>query len=115
VVKSLITGPLEDSEFKVGQSVKVTGHAWAGENEVKEMWVSTDFGLNWKKAQLGKPHNKYSWQQWETDLKFDGRGYYEIWARAVDDKGNTQPIVQPWNPRGYEGNAVHRVPVTIQA
>ena len=114
VVKSLITGPSVDSEFKVGQTIKVTGHAWAGENEVKELWVSTDFGLNWTKAKLGKPHNKYSWQQWEHDLKFAGRGYYEIWARAVDDKGNTQPIVQPWNPRGYEGNLVHRVPVMIQ-
>ncbi|WP_018233010.1 sulfite oxidase [Thioalkalivibrio thiocyanodenitrificans] len=115
VVKSLITGPAEDSEFKVGETIKVTGHAWAGENDVKEMWVSTDFGLNWNKAKLGSPHNKYSWQQWETDLKFDGKGYYEIWARAVDDEGNTQPIIEGWNPRGYLGHKVHRVPVVIQA
>jgi hypothetical protein len=79
------------------------------------MWVSTDFGLNWTKAKLGNPHNKYSWQQWEADLKFAGQGYYEIWARGVDSNGITQPIIAPWNPRGYFGNGVHRVPVTIQA
>ncbi len=114
-IKSVITGPAADSEFRVGQSIKVTGHAWAGEDSVKEMWVSTDFGLNWTKAKLGSPANKYSWQQWETELSFDGRGYYEIWARGVDTQGNTQPIVQPWNPRGYDGNLVHRIPVMIQA
>ncbi|MFN2349721.1 MAG: sulfite oxidase [Thioalkalivibrio sp.] len=114
-IKSLITGPAEGTEFKAGQTVKVTGQAWAGENEVKEMWVSTDFGLNWTKAKLGKPHNKYSWQQWETDLKFPNRGYYEIWARGVDNEGNTQPIEEAWNPRGYKGHKVHRLPVTIQA
>jgi DMSO/TMAO reductase YedYZ molybdopterin-dependent catalytic subunit len=112
-IKSLITGPAEGAEFKAGDTVKVTGHAWAGENEVKEMWVSTDFGLNWTKAKLDKPHNKYSWQQWELDLKFPNRGYYEIWARGVDDKGNTQPIEEAWNPRGYLGHKVHRVPVNI--
>lgn len=114
-VKSMITGPVADSEFARGATVPVRGHAWAGESEVREVWISTDFGLNWEKAEINSPLNRYAWVQFEKDLSFPNRGYYEIWARAVDSAGNTQPIVQPWNPRGYEGNLVHKVPVSIAA
>ncbi|MEC7079990.1 MAG: hypothetical protein VXX10_06755, partial [Pseudomonadota bacterium] len=35
-----------------------------------------------------------------------------IWARAMDDRGRSQPMVVPgWNPRGYLNNASHRVAV----
>ena len=40
-------------------------------------------------------------------------GYHEIWARAWDQNGNTQPPIQPWNPKGYLGNVIHRVPLTV--
>ncbi|WP_019024762.1 MULTISPECIES: sulfite oxidase [unclassified Thioalkalivibrio] len=116
LIKSVITGPKKDTGLERGETVKVTGHAWAGEDEVAEVWISTDFGLNWEKADLkGDPVNKYAWVHFEKELSFENRGYYEIWARAVDDKGNTQPIVQPWNPRGYDGNIVHKIPVTVAA
>jgi hypothetical protein len=98
-----------------GETVTVRGHAWAGENEVTEVWISTDFGLNWEKTEVSSPMNRYAWVQFEKQLSFPNRGYFEIWARAVDNEGNTQPIVQPWNPRGYEGNLVHKVPVTVAA
>jgi DMSO/TMAO reductase YedYZ molybdopterin-dependent catalytic subunit len=114
-IKSMITGPQADSEFARGDTVTVRGHAWSGENQVSEVWISTDFGLNWEKAEVSNPMNPHAWVQFEKKLSFPNRGYYEIWARAVDNEGNTQPIVQPWNPRGYEGNLVHKLPVTIAA
>ncbi|TVS06120.1 MAG: molybdopterin containing oxidoreductase, partial [Rhodobacteraceae bacterium] len=40
-------------------------------------------------------------------------GYYEVWARATDNQGNSQPMVVPgWNPRGYLNNSCHRIHFT---
>jgi hypothetical protein len=80
-----------------------------------EVVVSTDFGIQWQETQLIPPSNRYAWSHWETELTFANRGYYEIWARAHDDTGAAQPFNQPWNPKGYLGNVIHRVPVSIIA
>ena len=37
----------------------------------------------------------------------DGQSY-EVLARATDSSGQTQPLVQEWNPKGYLYNAVDR-------
>ena len=112
-VKSLITRPEPHLEFGGGVPVKVRGHAWAGENRIAKVMVSTDFGLQWQETRLIQPSNRYAWYHWETELTFTDRGYYEIWARAYDDTGASQPFTQPWNPKGYLGNVIHRVPVSI--
>ena len=45
-------------------------------------------------------------------LKLPKKGYYEIWARATDDSGLTQPIVAPgWNTGGYGNNQIHRIAI----
>ena len=113
VVKSLITRPRADHEITIGESIPVGGHAWAGENRVNRVAVSTDFGTSWREASLAGPANRYAWYHWSTELVFRQRGYYEIWARAFDDAGNAQPFRQPWNPKGYLGNVIHRVPVLV--
>ncbi len=122
LVKSLITRPesnigadSRESEISAGTLVKVRGHAWAGENKVDKVYISTDFGIQWHETQLIQPANQYAWYHWENEITFDNRGYYEIWARAFDDKGNAQPFSQPWNPKGYLGNVIHRVPILIAA
>ena len=114
-IKSLISSPQANAQFLTEKSIKVRGHAWAGEETVTQVQVSTDFGIHWKKAKLMQPANPYAWAHWETEMSFSEKGYYEVWARAFDDKGNAQPFRQPWNPKGYLGNVVHRVPVMITA
>lgn len=113
LVKSMITSPAAGATLSPGGSVKVRGHAWAGENMVDRVMLSTDYGNKWLPTQLKKPPNKYAWYTFETDMTFPKKGYYEIWARAWDDNGNTQPFRQPWNPRGYLGNVIHRVPIQV--
>ena len=61
------------------------------------------------------PPNPYSWQTWEVDVPLPEPGYYEIWARATDSKGNQQPFAINWNPKGYLNNTMHRVAVTVAA
>ena len=114
-VKSLITRPESHSGFSAGNTIEVRGHAWAGENRISKVHVSTDFGINWQETELILPSNRYAWYHWETDITLVNRGYYEIWARAYSDIGNAQPFTQPWNPKGYLGNVIHRVPISITA
>jgi DMSO/TMAO reductase YedYZ molybdopterin-dependent catalytic subunit len=111
-VKSVITSP-ETGTRVAGRKLAVRGHAWAGDRAVSTVHVSTDFGATWIKARLQRAPNKYSWQTWTADIAFPIEGYYEVWARATDDRGVMQPFTVAWNPHGYGGNAMHRVAVTV--
>ncbi|MCB1227829.1 MAG: sulfite oxidase [Verrucomicrobiales bacterium] len=106
--KSGLTHPLADG------AIEVRGHAWAGDFSVKEVWVSIDFGSTWQKTELKAAPNLLAWQRWSTPVKFPEIGYYEVWARAVDERGRGQPMVVPgWNPKGYLNNACHRIAVQV--
>jgi hypothetical protein len=99
---------------RIGDKIDIRGNAWSGIGDVKEVFVSIDFGATWIKANLKKPVNKFAWQRFSANLKFPAKGYYELWARAVDKKGVSQPMVIPgWNPKGYLNNATHRIAVKI--
>lgn len=113
-VKSVITYPRTGALLEIGQPLVVRGHAWAGDLAVREMEVSLDYGATWQKCALKEPKNRLAWQQWSANLKFPGKGYYEIWARAIDSEGKSQPMVIPaWNPKGYINNACHRIAVKV--
>ena len=111
-VKSLITFPESGIVHPQNQALSIRGHAWAGDLEVDEVLVSIDFGATWQKARLERPANPIAWQHWSADVTLPSIGYFEIWARAVDSTGRSQPMVMPgWNPRGYLNNACHRIAV----
>ncbi len=113
-VKSLITYPQTGAVIGEGRPLAVRGHAWAGDFEVSAMDTSIDFGATWQACQLASPANRLAWQRWRTTLDFPGKGYYEVWARASDSRGKSQPMVVPgWNPKGYLNNASHRIAVKI--
>jgi DMSO/TMAO reductase YedYZ molybdopterin-dependent catalytic subunit len=115
-VKSLITFPKSGIETRINKPLQLRGHAWAGDAGVKELYTSINFGATWQKAKLKKPANRLAWQHWTASTEFPEAGYYEVWARAVDDKGRSQPMVLPgWNPRGYLNNACHRVAIMVTA
>ena len=111
-VKSIVTFPKSGATHPLGETFACRGHAWAGDLEVKEVHVSIDFGSTWQTAALKKPANRLAWQRWNAELTFPQKGYYEIWVRAVDSKGKSQPMLVPgWNPKGYLNNACHRIAV----
>jgi DMSO/TMAO reductase YedYZ molybdopterin-dependent catalytic subunit len=114
-VKSLITYPKSGHTLPVDhRTVEVRGHAWAGDEHVSEMHVTTDFGRTWQRAELESPPNPYSWQRWRARLHFPTRGYYEVWARATDNKGRMQPFTVNWNPKGYLNNSMHRIAIRVE-
>lgn len=113
-IKSLVTFPKSGVLHPDGQSLAVRGHAWAGDRYVSDVDVSIDFGQTWQAARVRKPANRLAWQQWSLEVRFPQKGYYEIWAKATDSAGISQPMVIPgWNPRGYLNNACHRVAVKV--
>ncbi|MET0866987.1 MAG: sulfite oxidase [Pseudorhodoplanes sp.] len=114
-VRSIITSPADGAKIAAGtRDVKLRGASWAGDLEVRQVDVSTDFGATWHRAQLGKPKNRYDWQRWTATVKLPSDGYYEIWTRATNSRGVAQPhVAGNWNPQGYGGNAMHRVRVLV--
>jgi hypothetical protein len=113
-VKSLITNPKSGIRHKLGSVLNVRGHAWAGESTVKRVFLSTDFGQSWQPSILTTPINRLAWQRFTSTLRFERPGYFEIWCRAEDEHGRSQPMVLPgWNPKGYLNNACHRISVQI--
>jgi sulfite oxidase len=113
-VKSLITSIRSGTVHPVNEPIRVGGHAWAGDLEVRQVELSGDFGQTWSTCELREPPNRLAWQRFEGELTFPVEGYYEIWARATDQAGRMQPMLVPgWNPKGYLNNACHRVAVRV--
>ncbi len=111
-VKSLITSP-ETGITSSDRTIEVRGHAWSGDRVIDRVDTSIDFGATWQRTKLDKPVNDGAWQDWRTQIALPQIGYYEIWARAKDDGGDTQPHAIAWNPKGYLNNSMHRVSVRI--
>ena len=75
-----------------------------------------DGGRTWKAATVNPPRNKYAWQRFTASVDLPSAGYYEVWARATDSKGATQPFVATnWNPQGYGANPISRIRVLVEA
>jgi sulfite oxidase len=114
-VRGIITNPPNGAKLAAGtREIALRGAAWAGDDTVKALHVSTDYGATWQQAEVGKPRNKFDWQRWTANIKLPSDGYYEIWARATDSKDRMQPHAAPnWNPQGYGGNPLHRVAILV--
>ena len=111
-VKSLISHPATGLKTP-DKEMEVRGHAWAGDRQVESVHISIDFGATWMEAKLEKPDDDYAWANWRAEVNFPQNGYYEIWARATDSEGVSQPHAIAWNPKGYLNNSMHRVAVTV--
>ena len=113
-VKSLITFPKSGVTHDLRERLIVRGHAWAGDDQVSGVYLSIAFGATWLPTGVNSPANRLAWQDFSGWLQFPQPGYYEIWARAMDTQGRSQPLVIPgWNPRGYLNNTAHRIAVQV--
>lgn len=113
VVKSLIGQPSRGAIIAPGP-LTVRGVAWTGEGKVVAVDLSVDQGRTWEAARLVGESAPYAWRQWEFTWTATRVGSQEIWSRATDDQGRTQPLVSPWNPSGFLWNGVDSVPVEIR-
>lgn len=113
-VKSLITYPKTGALIRESATLEIRGHAWTGESRVTKTEYSIDFGATWKACQLQSGKNRYAWQHFEAKVSFPQKGYYEVWVKATDNTGISQPMLTPgWNPKGYLNNACHRIAIKV--
>jgi sulfite oxidase len=112
-VKSSITAPEDQAKLPLA-AITVRGFAWAGENAIERVEVSTDGGSRWREAKLSTPKLPFAWRLWQIEWQPADPGYYTILSRATDTAGRVQPIVSAWNPSGYLWNAIDRVGVTVE-
>jgi sulfite oxidase len=114
-VRSIITSPASGTRCPSGtREVMLRGASWAGDYAVQDVSVSIDYGATWQTTQLDAPKNRYDWQRWTSCLAIPSDGYYEIWSRATDTRGISQPYIAGfWNPEGYGGNPIHRIKLRV--
>lgn len=111
-VKSSITSPEDQSRMPLGP-ITISGIAWAGEEVIERVQVSTDGGSRWLDASLSPQKFPFAWRLFRLDWRPADPGYHTILSRATDGAGRVQPIVAAWNPSGYLWNAIDRIGVTV--
>jgi DMSO/TMAO reductase YedYZ molybdopterin-dependent catalytic subunit len=108
--KSVIVTPGDRQKIPPGP-VTVSGWAWSGFGPVQTVEVSTDAGRCWQAADL-HPGERRGWRRW--DLTWDAvPGRHQLRARATDERRLSQPVVAPWNAKGYLMNAIQEIVVEV--
>jgi sulfite oxidase len=112
---SYILDPLPGAQLKAGP-ITVSGVAYNdGKAPIESVLVSVDKGESWQPAQFEVPESPYAWYQWKAQRDFKP-GTHEIWARAIDALGRSQPLDGKifWNPNGYEWTGIFKNKVTVE-
>ena len=121
-VNSFFTSHQGGETLPAGE-VRLTGVAYSGETGIDRVEVSIDDGP-WRPARIVQPdpstttasQRALSWHHWEFSWQASA-GKHVLACRAFDWLGRTQPTEQrdiPWNPLGYNYNAIQRIEVTVQ-
>ena len=100
------------AELVSGRS-RVSGRAWSGTSPIRRVEISADGGSSWRRAHL---HAKRTdgWTQWTYELPPIETGLGELWARAEDTDGRTQPLTVPYNENGYLFDGIVRHPIAVR-
>jgi len=113
--RAIIETPMDGSRAPKGK-LAVAGLAWAGENDIAKVEVTTDGGRSWKEAELAERYGRWTWTRWRTEVAFEGpAGFQRIAARATDSAGRVQAWHSEANRLGYGNNGIHSVRVNIVA
>ncbi|WP_336362735.1 sulfite oxidase [Halalkalicoccus salilacus] len=128
--KSLITAPDDGATLSSSGTIEIRGLAWAGENPVERVEVSTDGGDTWTDADLGEAAlGRYAWRRFRIEWEPEA-GEHRLLARATDAKGRIQPSrmadpdpqrtgieddAYPWNTQGYGNNAYRPLGISVTA
>ena len=93
---------------------ELRGIAWAGEQRISSVAVSTDGGSRWTEAKLSPQSLPFAWRLWSLVWQPQQSGYYTILSKATDSAGRVQPVTATWNPSGYLYSAIDKIGVTVE-
>ena len=120
-INSAILYPLDGTEIKSNKLNKI--HGWAIGHfgaKIKSIKISFDQGQTWHEVRNLKYNENeigkvFGWTLWNYDLPSDLKGDQEIWVKAEDCEGNSQPknCEEIWNFRGLMTNSIHKIKITI--
>jgi len=111
-VKSQIIRPSAESKLRPGVN-RIAGIAWAGEEAVSKVEVSTDAGFTWHRGNIVGPQAPYSWVLWEYLWRVSQPGKHELMCRATSDLGESQPDSHDALRGGYMINFTRAHSVSI--
>src|SRR5258708_39344731 len=74
-VKSSITAPEDQTKQALG-TIPIRGFAWAGEQSIERVEISTDGGSRWLQARLSTQKLPFAWRLFDLDWKPTEPGYY---------------------------------------
>jgi DMSO/TMAO reductase YedYZ molybdopterin-dependent catalytic subunit len=112
-VKSEIIVPRNGAVLGRGTN-RIFGVAWAGQEPIARVEVSTDGGATWRDAELVGPRAPYSWTLWEQLWDVATPGRYAIAARATSASGVTQPSEHDPHNGGYQIHHVRSIAITVE-
>lgn len=91
---SIIVSPGDGTEIS-SRDAHIFGWCW-GDSEITTVEITCDSGQTWKNAAV-HARNQKSWQKFEYRGPLNCRGVSEIYARATDASGASQPLVAARN------------------
>ncbi|MCP5254526.1 MAG: sulfite dehydrogenase [Zoogloeaceae bacterium] len=88
--KSVITSPSGGQILLAKGFYNITGLAWSGRGKIKQVDVSIDGGINWRRARLELPVLSKALTRFNVDWVWDGKPAI-LQSRAMDESGYVQP------------------------
>jgi DMSO/TMAO reductase YedYZ molybdopterin-dependent catalytic subunit len=89
-VNSRIDYPRDGSQIPLGQSLPVSGVAFADTSGVARVEVSVDGGLHWSEAVIYPGPSTQVWTTWQWDWTAPSAGQHIVKVRATSGSGQTQ-------------------------
>ena len=112
-VRSFIASPEDGARVAVGQPVTLKGIAFDGGEGVREVQVSDDHGVTWRRTQLGPDLGRYSFREWSAIWTPGKAGDVRLMVRAFNRIGESQGHEPLWNPAGYLRNVIEHIDVHV--
>lgn len=112
-VNSLITSLEDGQKLHLGQLQNIKGIAWDGGHGIERVEFSSDDGKSWRRAELKENYGRFSWRQWQFQVKPQAKGAFRIMVKATNLVGATQPLQLIQNPAGYHHNRIQTLNVFV--
>ncbi len=111
--RSFLTNLTDGQTVKPGAPLALRGIAFGGDCNVARVDISTDMGLTWRQAALGRDEGTYGFRQWTATTQTPASGAMTVSVRCTNTKGAAQPAVANWNGAGFSRNRIENARLTV--